>query len=428
MNNSIFNWLLRYKYYALMLFCTAFLVGNVSLMLGENTQLEQARSASEFVDSIGVATHLNYVDTAYRNYEEIIKPRLQELGIHHIRDGFPLKAKTARRKLQDLATIGIKSTMIMDPWWIKTPAAALELAKLASASIEAVEGPNEWDVHKKLIYNGENFPDGLRNFQAELYEAIKGDRETRHLDVLAPSIALWWNAKKLGGVKCDMGTMHSYPGGKAPTHNLDSKWIPATRLVCETKPIVATESGWHNATDDEKALHPGVSERASGKYVPRLYLEYFNRGIDRAFIYELIDEWDRKNQESNFGLLRNDGSPKPAFKALKNLITLLSDPGDSFSPGYLDYALSGDTKDIHHTLLQKRDGRFYLILWQEVSSFDLKKKKNIKVKKRKIEIAVNSKIENVNIYRPLKSNKPKSADVTSITVKVPDDPLVIELM
>ncbi|HMV50398.1 MAG TPA: hypothetical protein PKD31_21840, partial [Blastocatellia bacterium] len=49
--------------------------------------LERARQADEFLDSIGVNVHLHYNDTAYKEYERIIKPRLRESGIRHLRDG-----------------------------------------------------------------------------------------------------------------------------------------------------------------------------------------------------------------------------------------------------------------------------------------------------------------------------------------------------
>jgi len=48
---------------------------------------EVARPAHAFVDFVGVNTHLGYSDTTYGDYEGILKPRLLELGVRHIRDG-----------------------------------------------------------------------------------------------------------------------------------------------------------------------------------------------------------------------------------------------------------------------------------------------------------------------------------------------------
>jgi hypothetical protein len=431
MNNLLTYYIPRYYSYILTFVGAVLIVCTTLLVPGGQTQPEQARSADSFVDFIGVAVHLNYVDTVYGKYDSIIKPRLQELGVRHIRDGFSLEDLSTQEKFKDLARVGIKSTLIMDPRWQRNPSTVVEIAKSVPASAEAVEGPNEWDVWNNLTYNGQPFPTGIRNFQAELYAALKGDPATAHLDVLGPSIALWWNAAKLGNVPCDFGTMHSYAGGGTPTEGLDDKWIPAAQLVCGNKLIVATESGWHTAMNDDTASQRGVSEQAVRKYVPRLYLEYFNRGIKRAFIYELIDLWSDPKQESNFGLLHNSGAPKPSFTALKNLILLLKAPGESsLSPQFLDYTLSGNTTHVHHTLLQKQDGRFYLILWLEVPSFNLQNKTDIAVPTQEVTLNLNTPIQVATTYQPIASTTPiqQYASPQELSLRVPDHPLVIELV
>ena len=433
MNHLSKPWRGRYKFYILTLISTAVVACNALIAPSGQTQSEQARSAYSFVDSIGVAVHLNYRDTAYRKYDKIIKPRLQELGIRHIRDGVSLKDTNTQQKFHDLAKIGIKSTLVMDPRGKLTTAKAVKIAKAVADSIEAVEGPNEWDVHSKLKYKGQNFPQGVRNFQAELYSAIKEDPATAHLDVLSPSVAKAKNASQLGRVACDIGNMHSYPrGGREPSSKLDDKWIPSARIMCGNKPIIATECGYHNAIEKY-----GVSEQASGRYLPRLFLEYFNRGIKRTYSYELIDlkpnlEADRPS--FNFGLLRNDGSPKPAFIALKNLISLLKDPegvtSRSFPLKSLDYTLSGNTTNIHHTLLQKRDGTFYLILWQEVLSFKVQNKKDILVPEQSMILTLNTQISQAAAYKPINSITPikQWTNPKQLRLKIPDHPLAIELV
>ena len=430
MNNPLTYWIGRYKFYILTGLCTILLVGMTLLRSSGQTELEQAYSADSFVNSLGVTVHLRYKDTVYGKYGKIIKPRLQELGIKHIRDGFGVEDVDTQKKVIDLATLGIKSTLVMDPRRQKNASNPVQVAKIVSASVEAVEGPNEWDVQRNLTYEGQAFPVGLINFQSQLYAAIKSDPQTTHLDVLAPSMAHPQNAAKVGKVDCDFGNMHSYPGGGTPTRNLDEQWIPAARLICEDKPIIATESGWHNAISDDTS-QPGVSEQASGKYIPRLYLEYFNRGIKRAFIYELIDlSPEVNNNQHNFGLLHYDGSPKPAFNALKNLISLLQDPGDSFSPQLLDYTLSGNTSNVHHTLLQKRDGRFCLILWLEVSSYDFQKKAEIDVPEQLVTLTLNTPVSQANLYQPLQAITPLSQHLSpkQLQLNIPDYPLVIELI
>jgi hypothetical protein len=390
---------------------------------------EKAQSADNFVDSIGVNTHLRYLDTSYKNYNTIIKPRLKELGIRHVRDS-PIPADlTSQNKFRELGKLGIKLTALVDARWNKTLKEVAEIVGMLPGTVEAIEGPNEWDVVQPT-YRGQQFPKALRDFQNKLYSTVKGTATTQHLPVLAASMAHWWNAEKVGLMACDVGNIHSYSGGKMPSAgDLDEWWIPAARLICGKKPIIATETGFHNAIRDPKALHPGVSEQAAGKYIPRLYLEYFNRSIRRTFTYEFIDEELAIDQENNFGLLRYNGSPKPAFTALKNLITLLKDPGSSFSLKSLAYKLTENTPHLHHTLLQKRNGTFYLILWQEVSSFNLKTKQDILAPDLPITINLTTPMVKAAIYRPLKSIKPiqQWRNPKKINLAVPDHLLVVEL-
>ena len=59
--------------------------------------------------------------------------------------------------------------------------------------------------------------------------------------------------------------------------------------MCSDKPIVFTESGYHNAIN-ENTDQPGVSETTAAKYIPRLFLEDFSRAVPRTYLYELMDE------------------------------------------------------------------------------------------------------------------------------------------
>lgn len=430
MRLSSWRWRNQYGYYGIALL-VAVIVCLTSLSSRAESFEEQARKASDFVNSIGVATHLRYLDTAYGQYDNIIKPRLQELGARHIRDGG--KDPGFFQKLNDLATIGIKSTLVMDPRDGIDPTNVVnEVIKPVLSSIEAAEGPNEWDVQPQLQYKGKSFPEGVRDYQTELYRAIKSDPATSHIPVLMPSLAFPSNADQLGYLQsASLGNMHSYAGGNLPSQDLDDKWIPGTQAVSgEQRPIVATECGWHNAVDAPNASQPGISEQAGAKYIPRLYLEYFNRGVQRAFVYELINERPAPDQENNFGLLRADGSPKPAFTAVKNLIDLLQDSDANFEPQTLAYSLSGNLADLHHTLLQKRDGRFYMLLWQEVPSFDTQAKVDLNPAARSITLTFPTAMRQITAYNPLVSTAPTSenANVNQLQLNIPDSPLVIELI
>lgn len=439
MKNSFSIFREKYKYKTLMILCTALIVGASTLtQWSAQTPTEQVRSAESFINSIGVAVHLNYGDTAYSKYEEIVKPRLIELGVHHIRGGVNPKDEKTLGKFRDLGKIGIKSTIVMDPRRISNPSQAVQMAKELEGSIEAVEGPNEWDINPELQYKGFHFPEGVRLFQEELYAQMKADTATVHLDVLSPSLGRPQRASQLARVACDVGNMHSYAGGKKPSQKLDEKWIQSAKIVCSRKLIVASECGYHNALNKPLNGHqPGVSELASAKYMTRLFFEYFNRGVQRAYSYELIDlkPNDKKDKPNfNYGLLRVNGQPKSDFIAIRNLIRVLRNPEQENSEAVvskaLKYNLIGDLKNIHHTLLHGGKGIYNLVLWQEVNSFDLQKNKDLNVPSQTIQVAFEQEIKQALTYLPIYSEVKKDSffQVKKIELNVPDHPIIVQLL
>jgi hypothetical protein len=130
------------------------------------------------------------------------------------------------------------------------------------------------------------------------------------------------------------------------------------------KLVQATETGYH---DDFQTK--GLSELADGKYATRAFAEFFRRGIYRTFKYELVNQ-GIPGSEGAFGLLRNDLSEKPSFRAVKNIISVLSDKGSSFQPDVLNYILNGSVDNVRQILFQKRNGDFYLMIWTEVSCWN----------------------------------------------------------
>jgi len=288
----------------------------------------------------------------------------------------------------------------------------------------------------------------LRAYQQRLYEAVKGNASTRRISVIGPSFTSGAAYAHVGDLSAsvDYGNMHNYYAGRNPgTDGWGAggygsiAWnLSNARKYASQRPTVSTETGYHNAVDSSTG-HAGTPEVVAGRYVPRLFLEHFSRGIVRTYAYELIDQKaapasDGSNPEYHFGLLRNDGTEKPAYVALKNLIGLLeeppAEPGDLlFSPGALNYSLSGETQAVHRLLLQKRDGRFYLILWQEVPSYDPNTKRVLPVPDKKVTLTLEQPFGRVTIYQPNVSDKPTAyyANPEQLELRVPDHPLVVEL-
>ena len=135
-----------------------------------------------------------------------------------------------------------------------------------------------------------------------------------------------------------------------------------------------------------------------------------------------MDERAKSDMENNFGLIRADGTPKPAFYALKNLIGLLQDSQGASVSGALSYYLTGDTKNVQHTLLQKSNGDRYLVMWLEVASTDAPVS-------QKVTLNLISPTQQATTYLTNRSIDPVSQYTapTQISLEVPDSPLVIKL-
>jgi hypothetical protein len=411
---------------------------------------EPAQSASTFVDSVGVNTHLNYFDSAYSRYT-LIKNKLEDLGVRHVRDTAVLMDNQHYNQIvygryKRLAALGIKVNLIVDPRMQNLRSLDARkidrIAEMAGPALESFEGPNEYDVSGDT-----NWAAVLRSYQRSLYEAVKGNAPTRGIPVIGPSLTWEKSYAAIGDLSAvvDYSNTHNYYSGRNPGtygwntggHGSITWYLSNARKYAAQRPIISTESGYHNAVKSSSS-HVGVPETVASKYVPRLFLEHYARGISRTYAYELIDlkpdSTGGSHMRMHFGLLRNNGTEKPAYIALKNLIGLLEEPptkpGDPFfTPDALDYSLSGETQGIHRLLLQKRDSRFYLVLWHEVPSYDPINKQPISVPDKTLTLTLKEPIGMATIYRPSVSDKPTAHYVNprQLKLEVPDHPLVVEL-
>jgi hypothetical protein len=370
---------------------------------------EPARAADSFVDSIGVNTHTTFSDTAYSQFG-LVKQKLSELGVRHIRENLIAGRPDQYQALNELAASGIRADLIMeDPGLGK--AGLDELLAILKTQVrgatDSVEGPNEWDIR-----GSPNWASDLRDYQQQLYAAIRSDPTLSSLPVVGPSVVRWEAYNELGDISSllDYGNIHSYPDGYFPESNLASH-LDYARELSSSKPVMATETGYHNALDWQGG-HKPASEQAAAVYMPRVYLEYFRSGVARTYAYELVDEWPDPNhdsRESNFGLLRNDFSEKPAYVAIRNLIEILGDRGPSFQPGTLNYSLGGNLADLRQVLLQKRDGTFYLALWRTSSVWDPVNRVGLDSPAKSVTVTLEQPIGSAEQYVPNRSAAPAAS-------------------
>jgi len=395
----------------------------------QSTTGEQAAAADSFVNSIGVNVHLFYGNVYSTGYSTIVKPRLAEIGIRHLRDHALSTADwntpKLTQKLQELAAAGTKSLLIIDERYCTPISNCLAMVKGAGPQtvVEAVEGPNEPDIRLSNGGTTWDWMPAMKQYMQDTWNAFKGDPATAGLPIGSPTFWMSQTPSYLGDVsgRVNFGSVHPYPAWpNYPTYvdeftNHRKRYTPD---YGSSKPFYASETGYHTGAPGSDRP---ISEAKHAKYMPRLLLEYFNRGAARSYIYELVDQGTDGGRESSFGLVRNNGTVKPAFTAIKNLIGLLEEPGARFQPGRLDYTLSGSTSNVHHTLLQKLDGRFYLVLWLEVQSSDGPTSQGVTVN-------FGAPVS-VTRYQPSQGMGGTSmgASVTNVNLQVPDEPVILEI-
>jgi hypothetical protein len=122
-----------------------------------------------------------------------------------------------------------------------------------------------------------------------------------------------------------------------------------------TLPRVTTETG---CTIDEK-----VTEEIHALNLLSMYLDQFKRGWSYTAVYLLRDRVDEGGNQK-FGFYQPDYTPRKAAVYLHNLTTILADSGSN-APGRLNYSITNPPPTVHDLLLQKNNGRFELVVWDE---------------------------------------------------------------
>jgi hypothetical protein len=350
-------------------------------------------SAAAFRDSVGVGTHPSYYDTPYGQWNRVVA-RLRELGVHHIRGSFFASGNAGwnARQAQNFRTAyaaGIRVNVVLDlrcsPSGRVDPCLSGMKAELPRGSVESVEWPNEHD-----LFGGPAWKPVLQFWGRDLYRRVKADPVLRSLRVVGPSLGAPGAPTALGDESAylDAGNLHPYTGGSSPNPGHIIAEERRMRPVSGGKPLVSTESGFHTSPLETNGSHPPTDEPTAAVYTLRTFLEHFADGIDRTYLYELLDQRVAPlDSVSNFGLLHADFSPKPAFTQLKRLLDMI---GSSSPPSLTPLAvgLGGDTSDVRSLLLQQGAGRYALVLWRTASVWDRDARRPLTVAPRRVTVSV----------------------------------------
>ncbi len=353
-----------------------------------------AGASDAFVDAVGVDSHFNYTHTPYVDAWPVLSDALVRSGIRHIRDG----AKPDADYVARLATLGRHGIRHGAGTSIHADAAEIRAHIAAYAPyLEYIEAPNEYDSQRNA---DPDWAAHLVAFQKFLYATVRADPANADLKVVGPPLAHQALYAELGALDeyedagnlhiatCDLnpGTTDAHKGNIAYTHAL-------LRASTRQKPLWTTEVGYN----DDMSRPCALGDQTIAKYVPRTLAEKWNAGEQRVYFYQYADMPTDKIF-GGMGLMRADGSPKPQFTALTTLLRQLADPGAAFVPEPLAYRLGGDTRDVHATLLQKRDGRYELLLWLEVRSWDPVRREAIPVPPQTVTLSLPPEIKAATLF------------------------------
>ena len=234
--------------------------------------------------------------------------------------------------------------------------------------MEAIEAANEYDISGDRQWVAH-----ITAQQSEIYSIIHS--VAPQVKVLAPSLAFPVNAPLLGNVShiSEAGNLHGYFGGGNPSNT--SALLESMQQNNPHQPTWVTETGYFGQAGPAFGTY-GVTPTVQAIYAPRLLLNYWISGATRTYLYELADDLEpgENPAEYHWGLLDTHGNPKPAFTALQSLLEALRDPSPpgaaEFTPRPLPLTIRTSSPTVRYQLFEKRDGTYYLAVWNEVSSYE----------------------------------------------------------
>jgi hypothetical protein len=367
-----------------------------------------AITASSFINSLGVNTHIDFGGDGYQNLAAV-ESALQYLGVPNVRDSAQTSADLSSW-LQVSQATGVK----FDDYLPEGSPGEMQnaynlISQLAQEGVlNMIEGGNEED---------DSYPTSVGNslgYTAQFQQQVYDLGQSLGLGVINMSFGAGWTAANnwigdygsVGDLSAwtDYGNAHTYPMPGQTTNYAIQTLNSDARLAASSVPVITTEMGWDANTFGQAAV---------AQYVVQAALDSMMDGDARTYFYALFDD-----NSGAFGLMNSDGSPQPAGTALHNLTTLLSDTGASFTPGSLSFTLNGAESTDNTLLFQKSDGSGWLALWDESAGTHT------------VTLNLAATASEIEVYDPVTGTSAiaSAGNTNSISVSLGNDPLLIEVI
>lgn len=363
-----------------------------------------ASKAVDFLNSIGAVTHLGQSDESVSS----IVSEVQYIGIRCLRVG-PWTEHVSDWIAINSQTHGVVKSVITcsSPGDDMLPTLLNNAKTMANAgALLALEGPNEpnnFAVTFQGLTSNNSTVMPMAKWQREFYRQAKADPVLKNYPVFHSSEAggSEWDNVGLqfltvpagsgtlvaeGTQYADFANVHNYisridhiidnmPWDNASPDEVTS--FGADGIFAEygrtwrdpylyngytnssdraSLPKVTTETGWRLNTGQ-------ITELQQAKLYLNMYLSQFKRGFAYTFIYMLKE--GPNDDEIGYGFYDLNWNPRLSATYLHNLTTILADNGTMGTPGTVNYTIPSKPTTVHDLLLQKSNGNYELVVWNE---------------------------------------------------------------
>jgi hypothetical protein len=137
--------------------------------------------------------------------------------------------------------------------------------------------------------------------------------------------------------------------------------ICEAQIVSGSEPLTITEQGYSTTNE--------VDQTTQAKYLSRAFFVNANAGIARTYVYTLTS-YTGGDAFGGDGILNTDLSTKPAYTAIQSTLGELSDTAEGSAPASITYAIVGAPSTLEHQLIEKSNGSYVLVLWNETPSWN----------------------------------------------------------
>jgi hypothetical protein len=410
-------------------------------------------SSEDFLQTIGVVTHIAYTDGEYADIPYVISA-LNYLGITAVRDGIsdgydPITGQyngsAPITSYYTLAAAGVKFNFLafaggpITTAILNTQLGLMQQVQASTpGSVAAIEGPNEIN-NQPVTWNGapdatcpEELADALA-LQKAIFQTVRATPAFKGVKIVMLTGA---NAY-LTADQCELadhpniGVVHGYaqydnqhpypPNGGAPYYYLN----PAYTVPGNTAPLVFTETAYSSSG----GTYAGVNQYVQEMYGLDLFFDAARYGVAHTYWYDLLDAYapGSPQGDDSFGLFDYLQNPKPIAIALHNLHAIMTDTEKKplLTPAFTASGLPANSFTL---ALGRRDGTSGdYVVWAEPPLWNPATGTQLSTTPSSVTISLGQTYSKVWVYDVTQGTDPvqTATAASQIVVTLVDHPLII---